>query len=142
MDFSGKYVGVLWYGKGYSYHHENAELSFQMEIEEKDNWFEGIALDVAGVGMSPDEAKISGIINGIHIEFNKVYKRRHQDDGNGGTKFMDVEGHPIYYVGTYNDETGYYEGTWNYFALKRVMFFFTKRISVGSGTFQLRKADE
>lgn len=142
MDFSGKYIGTLWYGEGYALSSPNNELSFQMQIEEKDNWFTGIATDIDGVGISVDEAKIKGIINGIHIEFDKVYKRNHYDDGNGNTIYEDKEGFPIYYEGTYNDETGYYEGSWKYNVVKRFLFFFTKPVSIGSGTFHLRKVED
>lgn len=142
MSFSGKYIGTLWYGKEYSLDHQNNDLSFQMEIEEKDNLFTGIATDIAGVGTSEDDAKIEGIINGIHIEFYKIYKRSHSDDGNGNTIYEDKEGFPIYYEGTYNDETNYYEGSWKYMAVKPFLFFFTKPVVLGSGTFRLKKAED
>jgi hypothetical protein len=141
MDFSGKYKGTLWYGEGYALSSPNNELSFQMQIEEKDNWFTGIATDIDGVGMSVDEAKVEGIINGIHIEFDKTYKRNHYDDGNGNTIYENQEGFPIYYEGTYNDETGYYEGSWKYNVVRRFLFFFTKPVSIGSGTFRLKKVE-
>lgn len=141
IEFTGNYTGTLWYGEGYSLSHQNAELSFQMEIIEENNLFTGTAIDIEGVGLSPDEAKIAGIINGIHIEFYKVYKRNHFDDGNGNTVFEDVEGFPIFYEGTYNDETGYYEGSWKYNVRRRFLYFFTKPVTIGSGTFRLRKVD-
>ena len=142
MEFSGKYIGTLSYGKGYPLDDQKSELTFQMEIEEENNWFTGIAIDLDGVGLSQDEAKIAGIINGIHIEFDKIYKRHHYYDGNGNTVYEDVEGFPIYYEGTYNDENGYYEGSWRYNVVKRFLFFFTKSVSIGSGTFRLRKVEE
>jgi hypothetical protein len=141
-EFSGIYHGTLWYGDGYPAYKKNAELTFQMNISEENNWFTGTAKDIDGVGTSPDEAKVEGIINGIHIEFNKVYRRLHYDDGSGNTIFEEAEGHPIYYEGTYNEESGYYEGTWAYLAQKRVFFFFKKIINTGSGTFRLRKIGE
>jgi hypothetical protein len=142
MTFSGKYIGTLLYGEGYPLYDRNNELFFQMEIKEENNWFTGTAIDIGGVGMSSDEATISGIINGIHIEFDKVYKRHHYNDGNGNTVYEDKEGFPIYYEGTYNDDNGYYEGSWKYNVVKRFLFFFTKPVSIGSGTFRLRKVDE
>lgn len=142
MDFSGKYIGTLWYGEGYSLSSPDNELSFQMKIEEKDNLFTGIATDIDGVGTSADEAKIEGIINGIHIEFDKVYKRNHYYDESGSTIYEDKEGFPIYYEGTYNDETGYYEGSWKYEVARRFLFFFKIPVSIGSGTFRLRKIED
>lgn len=142
MSFSGKYNGTLRYGEQYPSTFYNGELSFQMQIKEVDNSFTGVAIDLEGIGISPDEAKITGIINGIHIEFNKVYKRRHYSDGKGSTTFEDKEGFPIYYQGTYNDETGYYEGTWKYNVVRRFLFFFTKPVNLGSGTFRLMKVED
>lgn len=142
MEFSGKYIGTLWYGAGYPQNQRNSPLNFQMEIEEKGNWFTGTAMDLAGVGASPDEAKIEGIINGIHIEFNKVYKRLHWDDGNGNTIIEDGEGFPIYYEGTYNDDSSYYEGSWKYMGMRRFLFFFKRPASLGSGTFRLKKEEQ
>lgn len=142
MEFSGKYIGTLWYGKEYPLNYQNGELSFQMEIKETDNWFTGKAIDLEGSGKSVDEAKVEGIINGIHIEFDKTYKRRHFDDGNGTTIYEDQEGFPIYYEGTYNDDTGYYEGSWKYNATRRFLFFFRKPFILGAGTFRLKKAEE
>lgn len=139
MYFTGKYACTLWYGKEYAY--QGKELFFDMEIEENDNFFTGIAIDIDGIGVSPDEAKVVGIINGIHIEFDKIYKRRHYSDGNGDTIFEENEGFPIYYEGTYNDETGYYEGSWEYKVVRRFLFFFTKPVSFGSGTFRLKKIE-
>lgn len=140
--FTGKYIATLWYCEGYSDRHKNAFLNFQMDIVEDHNWFEGVAIDIDGVGVSPDEAKVAGIINGIHIEFDKIYKRLHYSDGHGNTLFKEIEGFPIYYVGTYNDDTGFYEGTWEYNIRKRFLFFFTRKIKAGSGTFRLRKFEE
>lgn len=142
MDFSGKYVGTLWYGKGYPLSQQGSELSFQMEIQETDNWFTGEAVDLEGAGKSADEAKVEGIINGIHIEFDKIYKRRHFDDGNGNIVYDNEEGFPIYYNGTYNDDTGYYEGSWKYNVTRRFLFFFRKSFHMGSGTFRLKKVEE
>ena len=142
MDFSGKYTGTLWYGKGYPSSQQKSELFFQMNIKEVDNSFTGIASDTGGIGMSADDAKVEGIINGIHVEFYKVYKRRHYDDGNGNTIYEEAEGFPIYYEGTYNDETGYYEGSWKYEVARRFLFFFKIPVSLGSGTFHLKKTDD
>lgn len=142
MDFSGKYIGTIWYGEHYSLTQRSSELSFQMEIEEKDNWFIGVAQDIAGTGLSTDEATIEGIINGIHIEFDKIYKRNHSVDGKGKTVYKEKEGFPIYYNGTYNDDTGFYEGTWKYNVTRRFLFFFRRPYSMGSGTFRLKKAED
>lgn len=142
MDFSGKYNGTLRYGEGYPLSQRNGELTFEMEIEEADNWFTGVARDIDGVGASSDQAKVSGTINGIHIEFDKVYKRNHYDDGNGNTIYGNEEGFPIYYNGTYNDDTGYYEGSWKYNVTRRFLFFFRKPFFLGSGTFRLKKVEE
>lgn len=139
MDFSGKYACTVWYGKEYPF--QGKELFFDMEIEETDNFFTGIAIDIDGTGVSPDEAKVAGIINGIHIEFDKMYKRHHYSDDNGNTVFEEKEGFPIYYEGTYNDETGFYEGTWKYNVVRRFLFFFRKPVSMGSGTFQIKKIE-
>ena len=142
MTFSGKYIGTLWYGEGYPLARRNSALTFEMQIEEADNGFTGVALDTGGVGASVDEATVSGIIDGIHIEFDKVYKRRHYDDGNGNTVYGTEEGFPIYYNGTYNEDTGYYEGSWNYPVYRRFLFFFKRHYSLGSGSFQLKKMVE
>jgi hypothetical protein len=142
MTFSGKYMGTLWYGEGYPLAQRNSALTFEMQIEEADNWFTGVAMDTGGTGASVDEAKVSGIINGIHIEFDKVYKRRHYGDGNGNTIYGKEEGFPIYYNGTYNEDTGFYEGSWEYPVYRRFWFFFKKRDSLGSGRFQLKKMEE
>lgn len=142
MTFTGKYMGILWYGEGYPLSQRNSELTFEMEIEETDNWFSGVARDTGGVGVSSDQAKVSGIINGIHIEFDKIYKRRHYNDENGNTVYDNEEGFPIYYNGTYNDDTGYYEGSWKYNVTKRFLFFFRKPYQLGSGTFRLKKTEE
>jgi|GEM_PF-6016877 len=112
-----------------------------MEIEETNNLFTGISIDIGGIGASPDEAGIKGIINGIYIEFNKVYKRRHYGDGKGNTFFEDKEGFPIFYKGVFKDETGYYEGSWKYNVVRRFLFFFTRPVNVGAGTFRLRKEE-
>jgi len=142
MNFSGKYICTLQYGEGYSLQHKNGELTFQMEIEEADNLFSGSALDIKGIGISPYKARVTGLINGIHIEFDKIYEKRHADDGNGNTVFENKEGFPILYEGTYNDDTGYYEGKWKYNVVRRFLFFFSWPINVGSGTFRLKKRED
>lgn len=139
IGFSGKYHGTLWYGDSYPTVQRNSEMTFHMIISEENNWFVGTAHDIAGVGISPDEARVEGIINGIHIEFNKVYKRRHYSDELGNTIFENEEGFPIYYVGTFNEDSGYFEGTWTYRGRIRFLWIFYKPINMGSGTFQLRK---
>ena len=139
MDFSGKYNCLLKYGIGYELQ-AGKELTFSMEIIEEDNYFNGTALDIEGVGVNPDEAKVSGIINGIYIEFYKIYKRGHYSDEAGNIVFEDQEGIPILYKGDYNEETGFYEGTWEFIAFIKKWFFFKKQVDIGSGTFQLRKS--
>ena len=142
MNFSGKYTGVLWYGDRYPEYQIGEELRFQLEIEEKDNKFSGIANDIEGAGMSPDEAKVSGMISETAIGFKKIYRRSHHSDGKGGSTFYDSqEGRPILYRGAYNSETGFYEGTWEYMALRRYLFFFKRLVDYGSGTFRMKKME-
>ena len=141
MNLSGKYKGTLWYGKDYPDEYNGAELTFQMEIEEVDNSFSGIAQDIAGEGISPDEAVVAGVISDKLIKFEKAYKRLHYADEKGNTVIDDKrEGFPISYEGVFNFETGFYEGTWKYNVVRRFLFFFTKPIEWGSGTFKLKKA--
>jgi hypothetical protein len=140
MDFTGKYEGTLWYGDGYS-HDQGAELTFQMEIEEADNSFSGIANDTGGTGMSPDEAIVTGVISDKLVSFDKVYKHYHYSDEEGNTIVDEKsEGLPILYNGIFNQETGFYEGKWKYNVVQRYWILFTKPVEIGSGTFKLKKA--
>ena len=143
MSFSGTYEGTLRYGKEYPEYHDDAELTFQMIIDEVENSFYGIATDTGGVGTSPDEAKVVGIINENIIVFEKAYKRQHYSDKEGNTIFNDEqEGFPISYEGKFNAETGFYEGTWKYNVVRRFLFFFRRPIEWGSGTFQLKRVED
>ena len=142
MDFSGKYEGILWYDEDYPDKYQGAELTFQMEIEEVDNSFSGIAIDTGGVGTSPDEAIVTGIITDKLVHFDKIYKRLHYSDEVGNTIIDDNrEGFPILYEGIFNQDKGLYEGTWKYNVLRRYWIFFTKQVDIGSGAFQLKKVN-
>ena len=113
-----------------------------MEIEEVHNSFSGIAIDTGGVGTSPNEAIVTGIITDKLVHFDKIYKHLHYSDELGNTIIDDKrEGFPILYEGTFNQDKGLYEGTWKYNALRRYWIFFTKKADIGSGTFQLKKVN-
>jgi len=140
LNFSGKYIGTLWYGEGYGEGIIGTELTFQMEIEETDDVFVGVSVDLEGSGKSPDEASVQGIIGESMISFDKVYKSYHYDDEQGNLVVdRTQEGFPIEYNGLFNEKTGHYEGTWRMIALRKYWFFSTKQVCLGKGTFQLKR---
>jgi hypothetical protein len=141
MNFTGKYEGTLWYGEGYQFYDSNAELTFQMVIDEENGWFSGVAIDLEGAGKSPHEASVDGKVDASAIGFSKVYKFSHASGPDGNTIIDDKQkGFPILYNGTFNQETGSYEGTWKYIVVRRYWLLFKRMVNYGSGTFQMRKS--
>lgn len=140
QNFSGTYEGTLWYGEGYPAEFHNASLSFRMEITEDDYSFSGTSVDVEGVGISPDEARVAGVIDEEGICFEKQYKRFHYAGENGETIIdNDTEGWPLDYDGIYDQESGMYKGIWQYVGYKRIWLIFSKKVIFGQGTFELRR---
>ncbi len=89
-------------------------LLFEMLITEADEEsFVGISKDIGGVGVSPDEAKISGFAINNTISFIKKYKRFHFFSEEGEILFDDnKKGVEIVYSGIYNEFEKKFEGEW------------------------------
>ncbi|MES2763058.1 MAG: hypothetical protein V4677_12670 [Bacteroidota bacterium] len=113
IDLTGYWTGTIVYGKQYS-KMAGKELYFDMELIQNGSEIAGSAIDIGGVGMSPDEAYILGNIKDIEINFIKQYSSSHfyssKDDATKIDKSK--KGPRIKYHGFYNPEDETISGQW------------------------------
>ena len=120
MEVQGLWTGTITYGEKYK-EYKNKELYFDLEILQEKNKITGNAIDIGGIGMSPDAARIIGTRQGKKIKFVKQYGSLHYYD-KGHTKVdKSKSGKEIDYAGEYNDETQTFYGNW--FIRERVYLF-------------------
>ncbi len=111
MNLQGQWTGTITYGKEYRLH-KNKQLYFDMELFQEREKITGTAVDVDGVGMSPDRAMIHGNFKDNTISFIKKYASRHYSVG-GETKVDNSRlGPDIHYSGDYNEHQQRFEGIW------------------------------
>jgi hypothetical protein len=114
INLSGKWTGVIVYGKKYR-KFQGQELFFDAELIQENNSISGTAIDVGGTGMSPDMAVISGAFSSNIISFIKRYKSLHYLDEKGEAIIEKTrEGDNIFYSGVYDEATGTFKGNWEY----------------------------
>ena len=108
IDLTGHWTGTIIYGKQYS-RMAGKELYFDMEIIQNGNEIAGSAVDIGGVGMSPDQAYILGSVKDVEINFIKQYTSSHFYSNKDDEMKIDKskKGPRIKYKGFYNpaDET-------------------------------------
>ena len=113
IDLTGHWTGTIIYGKQYS-RMAGKELYFDMELIQNDNEIAGTAVDIGGVGMSPDQAYILGSVKDIEINFIKQYTSSHFYSSKGDETKIDksIKGPRIKYQGFYNPEDETIIGEW------------------------------
>ena len=113
IDLTGHWTGTIIYGKQYS-RMAGKELYFDMELIQNDNEIAGTAVDIGGVGMSPDQAYILGSVKDIEINFIKQYTSSHFYSSKGNETKIDKskKGPRIKYQGFYNPEDETIIGEW------------------------------
>jgi hypothetical protein len=139
-DFPSKFYGELTYGKIYKTT-AGEKLQFTFEIRWNNNYFSGIAKDVSGRGLSPDEANIEGQLLGDSITFTKRYKRRHFVKPDHSTEFQDKLGFPILYKAKFNSDKKIFEGTWKIIQEFKILPFLKFQQTRGEGTFWIKATD-
>lgn len=111
MDIQGKWTGTIIYGKEYR-EYKGKELYFDLEIIQDTEKITGTSIDIGGVGMSPDSAKIIGTFVGTKINFIKQYSSYHYLD-KGKTKVdKSKNGSEIKYSGNYDEHKQLFQGNW------------------------------
>jgi hypothetical protein len=111
MKIQGQWTGVITYGKEYVMH-KNKELYFDLEIIQTLDNISGTSIDIGGVGMSPDPAKITGTFKNKKINFVKQYSSFHYFEK--GVSKIDKSrlGSLINYFGEFDELEQKFKGNW------------------------------
>jgi|GEM_PF-984925 len=112
-DISGKWYGVIVYGKRYG-SNAGKELLFEADLTMDGHLVKGTATDISGCGVNPTPATISGGIIGRELTFLKQYAVLGYNES-GNSKIDETrEGHYISYAGLYNPKTESFSGIWRF----------------------------
>ena len=122
MEINGNWTGVIIYGKEYR-EHENKELFFDAQINQKGNNFSGISTDTAGVGMNSDKAILNGTINDKQIEFIKQYDSYHYYYKEQIVIDRSRKGPIIQYKGIFDKGDNCFKGEWLIEMRYKLLFF-------------------
>lgn len=138
MDVTGKWFGVLTYGKEYK-QFAGKELFFEMELVQYGNECSGFAMDTGGSIMNPDPAHILGTVEDKRIYFVKHYESIHYPDHEGNTIVDRTRTGPaITYTGVYNNTSQTFSGSWKIKKRFRVLWIIHFTLS-STGTWTMQK---
>ncbi len=139
MNVSGAWKGEIIYGKEYT-QHKGKTLCFELKISQTEQTISGISKDIAGMGINPGAAKITGHVHGRSLNFIKQYDILKFPKGytNLGSVF---NGPKILYFGEFNDATRKFEGTWQ-ITVKRIFFGLIPINRPSSGTWKMNRLNQ
>lgn len=104
--------GILVYKKGYG-NFQNEKLEFEFQITQFANdYFEAISKDIAGFGINPSDAKITGTIRNNTINFEKIYNQNLYFDKYANFHLEEKKSIPIIYEGKYHPQENKFHGKW------------------------------
>lgn len=92
---------------------ETEQYGFTIDAEFVDGSFRGEFSEDEFTGITGEKGTVKGFIDEYHISFVKKYPFQY-DELEDGSLFFDfeAEGHEVVYDGTFNQETGTWEGEW------------------------------
>ncbi|MFN5477240.1 MAG: hypothetical protein ACK484_11685 [Sphingobacteriales bacterium] len=114
IDLNGKWYGFYQYGSEYGPLVEGARILFSITIEQKeDRSFTGKCVELEGIGVNTEVARLQGYIDDTFISFVKHY-RKHQaiDEQGKDVDLGEVSSTRLMYSGTIDRETDIITGKW------------------------------
>lgn len=114
INLAGQWYGYFSYGKEYGDLLEGERVIFSFLIEEVfNNKFKGKCIELEGIGASTEVSRIEGFIEDQCISFRKEYSTYSTIDEFGKEGKHDNLLEPrISYIGTFNENTEIYSGSW------------------------------
>ena len=112
-ELEGKWLGKIIYGHSFG-ELENEALIFTLNLSRTGDEFSGTSIDVDGIGINPNHARIKGFMDEDSINFVKQYTLPPKLGLN--QKLVDTDtnklGPEISFTGIFNPATGEYSGEW------------------------------
>jgi hypothetical protein len=114
IDLNGQWYGFYQYGAEYGPLVEGAKILFSIIVDQKeDRSFTGKCVELEGIGVNTEVARLQGYIDDTFISFVKHYKKHQAIDEKGkDVESGEVSSTRLMYSGTIDRETDIITGKW------------------------------
>lgn len=114
INLDGQWYGYYQYGAEFGPNVEGTRLVFSIIIEQQaDRSFTGKCVELEGIGVNREVARLQGYIDDTFISFVKHYKKHQHIDATGkDIELEDTSSTRLMYSGTIDPETEIITGKW------------------------------
>lgn len=114
IDLNGQWYGFYQYGAEYGPRVEGSRMIFSIIIEQQDDRnFTGKCVELEGVGLNSEVARLQGYVDDTFISFVKHYRKHQAIDASGKDVDMgEMSSTRLMYSGTIDRETDTITGKW------------------------------